>query len=77
MVPYDFVSETVAAEGRQDNVYPDDIHKYTVVIWLEGDDPECDDRLMGAKIGMNFQINLLDGSGGGISGGESESTVSQ
>ena len=32
------------------------VHKYTVVMWLEGDDPECTNALMGAHIGLNFQI---------------------
>ena len=30
--------------------------KYTVVIWLEGDDPQCTNELMNGFIGMNFQI---------------------
>ena len=60
LVPMDFVSEEVAAEGMQKVVYPNDIHKYTVVIWLEGDDPECTDELMGSAIGMNFLIKLAE-----------------
>ena len=59
VVPKDFVSDDVIAEGRQNKVYPNDIHKYTVVLWLEGDDPECTDALMGAAIGMNFVIDLV------------------
>lgn len=37
---------------------PNGIHKYTVVIWLEGDDPECTNDLIGGKIGLNFRIQL-------------------
>lgn len=58
VVPINFVSETVAAEGVKTNVYPNDVQRYTVVIWLEGDDPECTDEMIGAQIGMNFQIQL-------------------
>lgn len=41
-----------------DPANPNGIHKYTVVIWLEGDDPECTNELIGGKIGMNFRIQL-------------------
>jgi hypothetical protein len=34
----------------------EEYHKYTVVAWLEGDDPQCTNDLMGSAIGMNFQI---------------------
>lgn len=39
---------------------PNGIHKYTVVIWLEGDDPECTNDLIGGQIGLNFRIFLRD-----------------
>ena len=75
--PINYVSETVVAQGRMENVLPFDInafdpeaefdpenpngiHKYTVVIWLEGDDPECTDYLIGGSIGMNFSIKFAD-----------------
>ena len=58
LLPEDFPDKTVAAEGRREGVLPNDIHKYTVVLWLEGDDPECVDALMGSAIGMNFLIKL-------------------
>ncbi|MBQ2899882.1 MAG: hypothetical protein IJE28_09065 [Oscillospiraceae bacterium] len=75
--PINYVSETVVAKGRMENVLPFDIsvfdpeaefdpenpngiHKYTVVIWLEGDDPECTDALIGGSIGMNFSIKFAE-----------------
>ena len=61
LAPIPFESDDVAASGRQEGVFPDEVHKYTVVLWLEGDDPECTDALMGAAIGMNFQIELDTG----------------
>ena len=59
VVPKPFLEDGVVARGSQKNVQPNDIHKYTVVIWLEGDDPDCTNEMLGAKIGMNFQINML------------------
>jgi hypothetical protein len=51
----------------QEHVAPGDIHKYTVVIWLEGDDPDCTDDLIGGHAGMDLRLHLVgeeDGSGG-------------
>lgn len=58
VIPIDFVSDTIAAQGRQVGVRPGDVHKYTVVLWLEGDDPECTDAMIGGQIGMTFQFEL-------------------
>ena len=35
-----------------------EVHKYTVVIWLEGDDPECTDDLIGGHLGLQMQYAL-------------------
>ena len=34
--------------------------KYTVVFWLEGDDPDCTNDLIGAHIGMQMDFELID-----------------
>ena len=39
---------------------PNGIHKYTVVLWLEGDDPDCTNDLIGGKIGLNFRIRFAN-----------------
>ena len=59
VVPMPFVSEYQVAEGMQVEVGPGDVHKYTVVIWLEGDDPDCTDELIGGHVGMEFYAQLL------------------
>lgn len=53
-----FVSSTVMARGRLDLMQPGEVHKFTVVIWIEGNDPECLDWLIGGqmKMEMNFEI---------------------
>lgn len=53
-----FVSSTIMARGRFDKVQPGEIHKFTVVIWIEGNDPDCVDWLVGGqmKLDMNFSI---------------------
>ena len=42
-------------ESRQ-NFKPGDIDKITIFIWLEGDDPECVDNLLGGEIKMHMEI---------------------
>ena len=35
---------------------PGDIDKFTIVVYLEGDDPECDDSLIGGEMKMHMDI---------------------
>ena len=58
LIPTNFLSETVVTMGRQENVAPMDVHKYTVVIWLEGDDPDCTDELIGGHLGLDMKFRL-------------------
>lgn len=50
-----YSDEYAVLEGRKD-FKPGDIDKMTVVIWLEGDDPECVDALIGGEIKMHMEI---------------------
>ena len=42
-------------EQRKD-FKPGDIDKFTIVIWLEGDDPDCIDNILGGEIKMHMEI---------------------
>ena len=61
VIAEDFVSDRMIAE-RTRTITPwiegvnEVYHKYTVVFWLEGDDPQCTNDLMDGYIGLNFQI---------------------
>lgn len=55
-----FEDDDTVARGSQTAVAPMDVHKYTVVVWLEGDDPECTDDLIGGHLGLNMQYTLID-----------------
>ena len=35
---------------------PNQVDKYTIVIWLEGDDPDCVDAIIGGEIKMHMEI---------------------
>lgn len=59
LLPIPFETDTVIGRGMQQDVAPGDVHKYTVVIWLEGDDPDCTDALIGGHAGMDFNFRLI------------------
>lgn len=58
VVPKPFISESIIAEGEQTGVAPMEYHKYTVVLWLEGDDKDADNSKIGGHLGtqMNFRL---------------------
>jgi len=39
-----------------------DVDKYTVVIWLEGNDPECVDDILGGVVKMSMNFSVTDGT---------------
>lgn len=59
VVPYPFATENIVARGRMESVEPQEVHKYTVVIWLEGDDPDCTDEMIGGHAGMDFNFKMF------------------
>lgn len=60
LIPTPFTSETVIASQVVEDVEQDEVHKYTVVFWLEGDDPDCTNDLIGAHLGVQMDFELLD-----------------
>lgn len=60
IVPINFDSEAIVEEKMRYEIDPFDVHKYTVVIWLEGDDPECTDELIDGHIGLEMNFQLID-----------------
>lgn len=60
LIPFPFESMSVVTSGIQRSVAPMDTHKYTVILWLEGDDPDCTDELIGGHLGMAMQFSLVE-----------------
>ena len=54
-----FVSSTVMARGRFDVMQPTEVHKFTVVVWIEGNDPDCVDWLIGGKLKMEMNFEII------------------
>lgn len=50
-----YSSSEVLVEGRQE-FKPGDIDRFTIVIFLEGDDPDCLDNLIGGEMKMHMDI---------------------
>ena len=51
-----FHNEDTVMLELTENFKVGDIDKYTVVIWVEGDDPECKDDLIGGEIKMHMTL---------------------
>lgn len=47
--------DSVMLEERKD-FKPGDTDKYTIVVWIEGDDPDCVNALLGGEIKMHMDI---------------------
>lgn len=55
-----FYSQTVVAKKYKANFKPGDIHKYTVVIWLEGNDPDCVDSILGGSMNLEMAFSVVE-----------------
>ena len=51
-----FVNHDTACVYVQDNFRVGDVDRYTIVIWMEGDDPECVDAIVGGSV--EFVMNI-------------------
>lgn len=51
-----FVSKSIAVLEQRKNFKPNTKDHYTVVVWIEGDDPECNNDLLGGEIKMHMDI---------------------
>ena len=66
VIPFPFEGKERVASGGRTQVAPMDIHQYTIVIWLEGDDPDADNDKIGGHLGLEMQFELVsDGSAAG------------
>lgn len=59
VIPDAFVSDTTITNGMQKDVDPMEVHKYTVVMWLEGDDVDANDDVIGGHLGVEMNFRLV------------------
>jgi len=55
----EFVSDTIVMRQVIQSFKPDQVKKFTFVMWLEGEDPDTTDDILGGmiRLQMNFSIN--------------------
>lgn len=63
LVPTPFLSDSVIQEGGQTRVAPGEVHKYCIVVWVEGDDPDCTDEMRDGHLGVAMQFRLVGEEG--------------
>ena len=51
-----FVSKDIAVLEKRTEFKPKKKDRFTVVVWIEGDDPECKNDLLGGEIKMHMDI---------------------
>lgn len=51
-----FISSKIAVFEQRKNFKPSSKDRYTVVVWIEGDDPECKNDLLGGEIKLHMDF---------------------
>ena len=55
----EFYSANVIMKGRMDGFAPQEVTKFTVVIWIEGNDPDCIDWLVGGQLKVDMKMSVV------------------
>lgn len=55
----EFYSNTIITQSNNEKFEPEQQTKFTVVIWLEGDDPECIDNILGGQFKVDMILNIV------------------
>jgi len=54
-----FIDQYTALQGYVSEFGPGEVKKYTMVVWVEGDDPDCNNDLLGGHVGFNVSFDRL------------------
>jgi len=57
-----FKDDTTVFDRTIENVEPDEVIKFTMILWIEGQDPDCKDSIIGGRINFNLGITLYSES---------------
>lgn len=55
-----FISDTMVMQYTRKNFKVDESDRYTVVVWLEGEDPECVNDIMGGEVKLKMTLEVLE-----------------
>lgn len=51
-----FVDEETVYREKVENFSPGEIHRYTIVMWIEGNDLECTNNILGGEIKVHYDF---------------------
>lgn len=52
-----FKNDTIVCEYTEDQFLVGNVDRYTIAIWMEGDDPECVDSIIGGSVQFSMHID--------------------
>lgn len=55
-----FVDDKVVCEDIIHEFQPGEVRKFSVIIWLEGQDPDCTDDLLGGMIKLRMKFDIVE-----------------
>ena len=55
-----FESDKIVCSYTEENFLVGNVDKYTIVIWMEGEDPECVDAIVGGSVEFSMTIDAID-----------------
>lgn len=55
----EFLTSTIIVRKQIENFEPGDVTKFTIVIWIEGDDPDCTDEIIGGQIKIDMAMTII------------------
>lgn len=55
----EFYSGNIVAKGRKSNFDVGDVTKFTVVVWIEGNDHECEDSRLGGELKLEMNMRVV------------------
>lgn len=61
-----FESDDTVCDIAEENFQVGNVDKYTVAIWLDGDDPECVDDIIGGEVEFGMGFDTLDHDDSGL-----------
>lgn len=56
----EFWKGSTIAQGEFADFQVGDVTKYTIVVWLEGHDPDCNDDIIGGEFKIDMQMEILE-----------------
>lgn len=57
-----FLTAQTVMLGERADFKPNDIEKFTIVMWIEGNDADCKDGMIGGQLKCEMQFNVVEGT---------------